>query len=93
MAVMRFAGCAGILNLLAAFLVASAWAFHLAETPHSENGRCQVCAVSCSPELNADCGSELLSAPQSFELPRPASPASPVSNVFSPVFLGRAPPL
>ena len=82
-----------MLNLLAALAVATSWAFHLAGTPHQENGLCQVCAVSCSPELNADCGSELLSAPQNFDLLRPASAAVPVSNVFSPVFLGRAPPL
>lgn len=79
--------------MLAALAVAFSWAFHLAGTPHQENGRCQVCAVSCSPELNADCGSELLSAPQSFELLRPAFLAVTVSNLFSPVFLGRAPPL
>lgn len=90
---MRFTGRLRILNLIAALAVASSWAFHLAGTPHQENGRCQVCAVSCSPELNADCGSELLSAPQKFELLRPASCAVPASNIPSPAFLGRAPPL
>lgn len=90
---MRAIGRTRILNLVAALAVASSWVFHLSGTPHPENGNCQVCAVSCSPEPNADCGSELLSAPQSFELLRPASLAAPVSNVTFPVFLGRAPPL
>ena len=79
--------------MLAALAVASAWVFHLSGTPHPETGICRVCAVSCSPKLNADCGSKLLSAPQRFELMRPASSGAPVSAVSSPVFFGRAPPL
>lgn len=79
-------------SLLAALLTLLSLPAHEAFTHTVYDGGCQVCSVSHSPELNADCGSALLSAPENFKLLRPAFSARPAASYFHPAFLGRAPP-
>jgi hypothetical protein len=82
-----------LLRLAAALLIAAAWAAHIGETAHGDGAHCQVCAVSCSPELNADCGSDLLAPPQGPVFDAPQFSASRPQFPVVPVFRGRAPPL
>jgi hypothetical protein len=54
-------------NFLLFFLLSSGWAFHIASGVHSLlNDNCQLCSVSCSPELNSDCDSNILPKPEYF---------------------------
>ena len=79
--------------LSAALFIGGAWAFHMAEAHHDADGDCQVCAAVCSPELNSDCGTELLVRPVNFSFIEPASPVLPVKTSAVSAFYGRAPPL
>ena len=82
-----------LLPLFAALLIALAWPAHEAFAHHADDNDCQVCSVSCSPQLNADCGSELLAAPEKFELVSQVFSAGPGATGFLPAFQGRAPPI
>ncbi len=78
--------------LSAALLTVLAWPAHEVLAHHGADSDCQICAVSFSPELNADCGSALLAAPENFSLlKQEAAPLTAITAV-SPVFYGRAPP-
>lgn len=80
--------------LAAAFVVGGVWAFHIAEAGHElKDNDCQVCAVVCSPELNADCGTRLVAKPEDFTLLAviPVLLPAAQAGVFS--FNSRAPPL
>ena len=79
--------------LAAALLVGGAWAFHMAEAHSPADNDCQVCAAVCSPELNSDCGTELLTRPENFTLVAPVLVATPANTVAILNFYGRAPPL
>ena len=79
-------------SLFAALLTVLSLPAHEAFTHAAYEGGCQVCSVSHSPELNADCGSALLSAPENFKLLRPVLFRIPAAAEFQPAFLGRAPP-
>jgi uncharacterized membrane-anchored protein len=82
-------------HLVAAFVIGGAWVVHMASGAHAHEAAdsdCQVCAVSCSPALNADCGTVLLAAPVDFELLKTVVFIAPAEAEFSPVFLSRAPP-
>lgn len=81
------------LYLALALLAAGTWNLHLLEAGHPSEEHCHVCAAVASPQLNADCGSELLSAPENFALLLPGAPVSVKAGRVQPVFLGRAPPL
>jgi hypothetical protein len=79
-----------------AFVIGGAWVAHMTSGAHANEASdddCQVCAVSCSPTLNADCGTVLLAAPEKFELISPGPFINTVSAESHPVFQGRAPPL
>jgi hypothetical protein len=78
--------------LTAALLTALAWPAHEVFAHSSGDNDCQVCAVSLSPELNADCGSALLAAPESFGLIKPEASLPTAITAALPVFHGRAPP-
>jgi hypothetical protein len=81
--------------LTAALAIGGAWALHMVSDVHTHeagDADCQVCSVSCSPQLNADCGTVLLAAPVNFELLKPLFSTEPIAVEFSPAFLGRAPP-
>ncbi|MBI4800960.1 MAG: hypothetical protein HY796_00365 [Elusimicrobia bacterium] len=86
-------GKAGGFFLFAALLTVLSLPAHEAFTPAVSDGNCRVCSVSHSPELNADCGSELLAAPENFKLLPPAFLVKPVAVEFQPAFPVRAPPL
>lgn len=77
--------------LSAALLTVLSLPAHEAFT-HNISEACQVCSVSHSPELNADCGSVLLAAPGNFELLDLPFSSGPASAEFHPAFQGRAPP-
>jgi hypothetical protein len=79
--------------LAAALFIGGAWAFHMAEAHNAADKDCQVCAVSCSPELNADCGTELIAKPENFSLVAPALTIKPANTISVLSFYGRAPPL
>ena len=79
--------------LCAALLTALAWPAHEIFVHHDADNDCQVCAVTCSPELNADCGSLLLAAPENFELAAPICFVKSVPALPLPAFQGRAPPI
>ena len=81
-----------VLPLFAALLIVLAWPAHEAFAHHADDNDCQVCSVSCSPQLNADCGSVLLAAPERFELVIPVFSVSPGAAGLPPAFQGRAPP-
>ncbi len=83
---------ARLFSLFAALLTLLSLPAHVDFTHNISEANCQVCSVSHSPELNADCGSALLSAPENFKLLRPAFFAGPASAEFQPAFRGRAPP-
>jgi len=83
---------ARLFSLFAALLTVLSLPAHVAFTHNVSEANCQVCSVSHSPELNADCGSALLSAPENFILLSPAFFSGPASAEFQPAFLGRAPP-
>lgn len=79
--------------LAAAFFISGAWYMHISAAHAVLDNDCQVCAVVCSPELNADCGSVLLSKPIVFTVVNAVPGLTPAAGVYSPAFLGRAPPL
>jgi len=83
---------ARLFSLFAALLTVLSLPAHVAFTHAVHESNCQVCSVSHSPELNADCGSALLTAPENFTLLSPAFFAGPASAEFQPAFRGRAPP-
>ncbi|HNW44559.1 MAG TPA: hypothetical protein PKI19_08640 [Elusimicrobiales bacterium] len=90
---MKFRFVKALLCLAFATVVAGAWDLHMLGSAHEAGESCQVCAVASAPELNADCGSDLLAVPLNFIGAVPAlsqpMPAAVSSTVFSP----RAPPL
>jgi hypothetical protein len=51
------------LCLALAASAAGAWNLHILGTRHEARENCETCAVAAAPELNSDCGSELLSVP------------------------------
>ena len=80
--------------LAAALFIGGAWAFHVAEPAHNEaDNDCQGCAIACSPELNADCGTELIAKPENFSLVVPALSVMPAKMAAVLSYCGRAPPL
>lgn len=81
------------LCLALALLAAGTWNFHQLEASHPAEGHCHVCAAVASPQLNSDCGSELLRAPENFVLLAFAAAAPVQAGRIRTVFLGRAPPL
>jgi hypothetical protein len=81
-----------LLCLSAALLTVLAWPAHEVFGHNSVDNDCQICAVSLSPELNADCGSALLAAPENFSLLKPEAALLTVITATVPVFYGRAPP-
>jgi len=78
--------------LSAVLVIGGAWAFHMAEAHHDADGDCQVCAAVCSPELNYDCGTELLSRPENYIFIEPAPSRLPARTSAVSAFCGRAPP-
>ena len=82
----------GVFCLLLAAVSSAAWDLHLLGTRHEAGENCQVCAVAAAPELNADCGSALLAAPQYFSLLKPPAPLPAADFAALTAFYGRAPP-
>ena len=89
---MKFRTVKTLLCLAFAALSAGAWDLHMLGPAHEAGESCQVCAVASSPELNADCGTELLVRPDNFVLTEAALPGLPVETPLKAAFLGRAPP-
>lgn len=79
--------------LFSVFLISAAWPAHAATEEYHPGEYCPVCSVVCSPELNSDCGTELVPRPVDFVFVAPETGELPAGIEFSPVFLGRAPPL
>ena len=75
-----------------AFATAGAWDLHILGPSHDSGGNCGVCAVVSSPELNADCGSVLLSRPENFVVTAAALPGPQAGSLVPAAFYGRAPP-
>lgn len=89
---MNLRGLKTLLCLVFAALAAGAWDLHMLGSAHEAADNCQVCAVAGAPELNADCGSELLVRPDNFVATAAALPGLPAETPFIAAFLGRAPP-
>jgi hypothetical protein len=89
---MKFRPLKTLLCLAFAAVAAGAWDLHMLGPAHGAADNCQVCAVASSPELNADCGSELLVRPDNFVAAEAALPGLPVETPFITAFQGRAPP-
>jgi hypothetical protein len=89
---MKFRAAKTFLCLAFAALAAGAWDLHMLGPAHEAGENCQVCSVAESPELNADCGSELLLRPDNFVATEAALPGLPADTPFIAAFLGRAPP-
>ncbi len=89
---MKFRAAKTFLCLAFAAVAAGAWDLHVLGASHEAGEDCQVCAVACAPELNADCGSMLLVRPDNFVVTEAARPGQPVDPQFITAFLGRAPP-
>lgn len=89
---MKYGGFKALLCLAFAATAAGAWDLHMLASAHEAGENCQVCAVASAPELNADCGSALLSRPDNFVVTEAALPGLPVETEFAAAFLGRAPP-
>lgn len=85
-------GLKTVLSLAFAVTVAGAWDLHILGSSHEAGDNCQVCAIASFPELNADCGSELLVRPDNFVMAAAALPGLPAETPFIAAFLGRAPP-
>ncbi|HBE89317.1 MAG TPA: hypothetical protein DDW67_09295 [Elusimicrobia bacterium] len=81
-----------VLSLASALLIALAWPAHVLSEDNPADKNCPVCLVVCSPELNSDCGTELLSAPADFVLAPVVRSLPVVFYGVSSVFLSRAPP-
>jgi len=81
-----------LLCLAFAATAAGAWDLHMLGPAHEAGEDCQVCAVASSPELNADCGTDLIVRPDNFVLVTAALPGLPADIPFIAAFLGRAPP-
>jgi len=81
-----------VLCLAFAAVAAGAWDLHMLGPAHEAGESCQVCAVASSPELNADCGSTLLAAPQNFVSVAAALPGLIPASIQTAVFSTRAPP-
>lgn len=82
-----------MLCLVLAASAAWAWNLHILSVHHKAGDNCQVCAVAAAPELNADCGSDLLVRPDSSIAVRASLPGLLSEIPFIAAFLGRAPPL
>ena len=82
-----------IFPLYAALLIALAWPVHEVFAHHAGDNDCQVCSISGSPQLNSDCGTELLSVPVNFEIVNRVFFIRPFPAAPKPAFQGRAPPL
>jgi len=80
------------LCLALAASAAAAWNLHILETHHEAGENCQICAVAAAPELNSDCGSDLLPCPENFSLLKPEALPLMAAVVFIPSFNCRAPP-
>jgi hypothetical protein len=78
--------------LVFALLVAAAWPAHVATENYQPFEYCPVCSVVCSPELNSDCGIDLLEPPSGFILLEPGAVLLSFCVPFSASFSGRAPP-
>ncbi len=78
--------------LPAALLVAVSWPAHAVAEAHHPGDYCLVCAVASSPELNSDCGTDLLPRPCGFDIVVPAAPPMRGGVPAPRAFLGRAPP-
>ena len=78
--------------LAAALVPLLSWPAHEAFAHKAVDNDCQVCAVSISPELNADCGSTLLAAPVNFSVVEPEAPQLSAIAAALSAFYGRAPP-
>ena len=75
-----------------AALSAAGWNLHVLGTHHEAGMACHVCAVAAAPELNSDCGSDLISRPDNFTLLKPEAGQLTAYNLSAPAFYGRAPP-
>ena len=74
------------------FLMALAWPSHRIFVHHDLDGKCQFCSVCVNPQLNADCGTELLPDPPVPVLPVQERVYDLVSAVPADIFDSRAPP-
>ncbi len=82
-----------LLCLAFALVSAAAWNLHVIGAHHEAGDNdCQVCAAASAPQLNADCGTALLSRPENFSLQEPEARPQAAAPAAVPVFYGRAPP-
>ena len=89
---MKFRALRTLLCLVFAAVAAGAWNLHMLGPAHEAGDDCQICAVASAPELNADCGSDLLARPDNSVAAEAALPGLPVLSRAIAAFLGRAPP-
>jgi len=82
-----------LLSLFFVWVIVFTWALHINENNHShKNGECQICISITSPQLNSDCGSELISrANLNFFIINLLIELTPFFNFFQ-YKLTRAPP-
>jgi len=80
------------LCLALAASAAWAWNLHIVGTRHEARENCETCAIAAAPELNSDCGSDLLVCPENFSLLKPEAPLLAAAVVATAPFNCRAPP-
>ncbi len=78
----------------AALLITLSWPAHEAfvHGGQLQDNDCQMCSVSLSPELNADCGGVPLPAPDGFVIVESGQTFATVPLWISAPYRGRAPP-
>jgi len=55
------------LNTILSLLIFALWPIHINEKEHTqEDGKCPICISITSPQLNSDCGSELILKTREF---------------------------
>jgi hypothetical protein len=78
----------------AALLTVLAWPAHVVFADKDlADLNCPVSSLTCSSELNSDCGSEILAAPENFILVKLNTPVPAAAGALIRPFFGRAPPL
>ncbi len=56
-----------VLNVLLFLSIVTAWPLHINEKGHNhESGKCFICILITSPQLNSDCGSKLIKRFENF---------------------------
>lgn len=80
-------------NFLLSMFIAFVWAFHINEKNHEyKEGKCHLCSCVMSPQLNCDCGTNLILKPEKIISTRESFSDKPIIKYFFIFSFSRAPP-